>query len=62
MPLSPDDIEHKRFAVGLRGYDKSEVDDFLDDVAAEVRQLTHRVASLQLAVDADHRAAATGGW
>jgi len=41
MPLTPDDVDNKRFTpVRLReGYDMGEVDQFLDEVAAEMRRL-----------------------
>lgn len=37
MPLTPDDIETRRFTVVLRGYHTAEVDAFLRQVAAELR-------------------------
>jgi cell division initiation protein len=39
MPLKPSDIEQKTFSTALRGYDLNEVDDFLDDVIATIRDL-----------------------
>jgi DivIVA domain-containing protein len=42
MPLSPDDVQNKRFTVvrfGKSGYDEEEVDAFLDEVEAEMRRL-----------------------
>src|SRR5918998_1116105 len=39
MALTPEDIQSKTFLVGLRGYDKDEVQTFLDEVATEVRTL-----------------------
>lgn len=38
MSLSPDEIEHKNFVVALRGYDKNQVDEFLQAVADEYRE------------------------
>lgn len=42
MPLTPEDVRNKRFTpVRLReGYDMSEVDQFLDEVEAELERLT----------------------
>ena len=41
MPLTPEDVSNKRFtAVRLReGYDMGEVDQFLDEVEAELERL-----------------------
>lgn len=39
MSLSPEEIAAKRFVVALRGYDKDEVDAFLQEVAAELARL-----------------------
>ncbi len=41
--LTPSDIEAKTFHTSLRGYDLDEVDDFLDEVVATVRELTERL-------------------
>ena len=38
--LSPDDIEKKEFTKGVRGYKDTEVDEFLDEIVAEFRNLT----------------------
>ncbi|MGB0099402.1 MAG: DivIVA domain-containing protein, partial [Nocardioides sp.] len=42
MPLTPEDVSNKRFTpVRLReGYDMGEVDQFLDEVEAELARLT----------------------
>lgn len=37
--LSPEDIEQKTFSTALRGYDLNEVDDFLDEIMATIRDL-----------------------
>src|SRR5438067_48070 len=43
MPLTPEDVQNKRFRVVRgpfkEGYDEEEVDAFLDDVEAELRRL-----------------------
>ncbi|MDX1468475.1 MAG: DivIVA domain-containing protein [Acidimicrobiia bacterium] len=41
--LTPSDIEEKTFHNSLRGYDMHEVDDFLDEVVATVRDLTEKL-------------------
>jgi DivIVA domain-containing protein len=42
MPLSPDEVVNKRFSATKfrQGYDEEEVDEFLDEVVAELRRLT----------------------
>jgi DivIVA domain-containing protein len=49
MPLTPDDVDNKRFTpVRLReGYDMGEVDQFLDEVAAEMRRLNQENEDLR---------------
>lgn len=44
-PLTPEDVLRKKFAqTRLRpGYDKDEVDDFLDDVVATLRDVQARL-------------------
>ena len=37
MALTPEEIEAKKFLVGLRGYDKEEVTTFLGEVAGDYR-------------------------
>ena len=49
MALTPEDVEKKTFATALRGYDLDEVDDFLDEVVAAMREMQERVASLEQA-------------
>src|SRR3954452_22948351 len=41
MPLTPEDVQNKRFTTVRfkEGYDEQEVDAFLDDVEAELRRL-----------------------
>lgn len=41
--LTPSDIEQKTFHTSLRGYNLDEVDDFLDEVVATVRDLHDRI-------------------
>lgn len=38
MPLTPEDIERRQFTVTLRGYHTAEVDAFLRQIAAELRE------------------------
>lgn len=42
--LTPNDIEQKTFSTALRGYDLDEVDDFLDEVVATIRDLQEELA------------------
>jgi cell division initiation protein len=44
MTLSPSDVEQKTFSTALRGYDLDEVDDFLDEVVATIRELNEQIA------------------
>lgn len=43
MPLSPVDIEEKKFNTSFRGYAEDEVDDFLEDVTRSIREYEDRV-------------------
>src|SRR3954471_8131706 len=59
MPLTPEDVSNKRFTpVRLReGYDMGEVDQFLDEVEAELARLTKENDDLRTKLSA----AQTGG-
>ncbi|MFQ5966153.1 MAG: DivIVA domain-containing protein [Acidimicrobiia bacterium] len=52
MALSPFDVEHKTFRTSLRGYTEEEVDEFLDEVVASLREYEQRLreASEQVGV------------
>ncbi|MCH7581892.1 MAG: DivIVA domain-containing protein [Acidobacteria bacterium] len=43
MGMTPADVEQKTFSTVLRGYDLDEVDDFLDDVIATIRDLQDQI-------------------
>jgi DivIVA domain-containing protein len=45
MPLSADEIRMRRFAVGLRGYEREEVESFLEQVAADYRLALDAIAA-----------------
>jgi DivIVA domain-containing protein len=50
MPLTPEDVQNKRFTVvrfGKSGYDEEEVDTFLDEIEAELRRLLTEGDSLR---------------
>jgi DivIVA domain-containing protein len=50
MPLTPEDVQNKRFTVvrfGKSGYDEEEVDTFLDEIEAEMRRLLAESDSLR---------------
>jgi DivIVA domain-containing protein len=51
MPLTPDDVQNKRFSTVRfkEGYDEEEVDAFLDEVEAELRRLLSENQSLDRA-------------
>ena len=58
MPLTPDDVQNKRFTVvrfGKSGYDEEEVDAFLDEIEAEMRRLLTESTSLRAAAAAAAR-------
>ena len=59
MPLTPEDVSNKRFTpVRLReGYDMGEVDQFLDEVEAELARLTKENDDLRSKLSAASRAA-----
>src|SRR5580765_7044524 len=62
MPLTPEDVRNKRFTpVRLReGYDMGEVDQFLDEVEAELERLTVENEELRAKVAAVSTGEATG--
>ncbi len=62
MPLTPEDVRNKRFTpVRLReGYDMGEVDQFLDEVEAELERLTVENDELRAKVAAASSGEATG--
>lgn len=47
MNISPLDIQQKRFHVGFRGYERVEVDNFLDLVREEMEDLLREVTELR---------------
>lgn len=53
MALTPSDVEEKTFGTALRGYDLDEVDDFLDEVVATIRELHDQVAEARAAEPAE---------
>jgi DivIVA domain-containing protein len=57
MPLTPEDVSNKRFTpVRLReGYDMGEVDQFLDEVEAELERLTKENEDLRTKLSAAQR-------
>ena len=61
MPLTPEDVSNKRFTpVRLReGYDMGEVDQFLDEVEAELARLTKENEDLRSKVSAAQGASET---
>lgn len=57
-PVSAEEVAHRRFSSAFRGFDPSEVREYLDRVAAELRVLVKRERDLQRRLaDAEHRAA-----
>lgn len=47
--MNPEDIQHRDFLVGMRGYDKDDVRSFLAEVAAEYAQLQRELDAQQAA-------------
>ncbi len=47
MNISPLDIQQKRFHMGFRGYERAEVDTFLDQVREEMEALLREVTELR---------------
>ncbi len=46
MEITPLDIQQKKFHLTFRGYDRKEVDEFLDQVRDEMEKLVREVAEL----------------
>jgi DivIVA domain-containing protein len=57
MPLTPDEVVNKRFSATKfrQGYDEEEVDEFLDEVVAELRRLTSENEDLKSKLSACER-------
>src|SRR3954447_24635209 len=57
MPLTPDEVVNKRFSATKfrQGYDEEEVDEFLDEVVAELRRLTSENEDLKAKLAACER-------
>lgn len=47
--LTPADVEQKTFSTALRGYDLDEVDDFLDEIVATLRELNEQLEEARAA-------------
>lgn len=47
MPLTPIDVQQKTFGPELRGYNMDEVDDFLDDVVATLKEYDQGIRDAQ---------------
>jgi DivIVA domain-containing protein len=64
MPLTPEDVSNKRFTpVRLReGYDMGEVDQFLDEVEAELARLTKENDDLRQKLSAAQTSGGAGGF
>lgn len=52
MALTPEQVKSKDFLVGIRGYDKREVDTFLTEVAAELHEARDEAARLREVAEA----------
>src|SRR3954471_15430747 len=63
MPLTPEDVANKQFtSTRLKpGYDETEVDEFLDEVEAELTRLYRENEQLRSKLAAAQRAAAEAG-
>lgn len=51
MSISPLDIHNKEFKITLRGYDRNEVDDFLDQIIRDMEQILRENNELKDQVD-----------
>ena len=56
--LSPADVEQKTFSTALRGYDLDEVDDFLDEIVATIKELNQQLDAARTARDEETTAPA----
>ena len=45
--ITPEVIENKEFKTGIRGYDKKEVDIFLDEIIEEMEEMNKRSQKLK---------------
>lgn len=54
--MTPANVEQKTFSTVLRGYDLDEVDDFLDDVVATIRELQDQVLDAKASNPVDNPA------
>lgn len=61
MPLTPIDIQQKTFGPELRGYNMDEVDDFLDEVVATLKDYDQRIRDAQDRIRALEAEVATRG-
>ncbi|HUG07749.1 MAG TPA: DivIVA domain-containing protein [Acidimicrobiia bacterium] len=50
--LTPADVEQKTFSTALRGYDLDEVDDFLDEIVATIKDLNEQLNEARAAARA----------
>ena len=51
MKITPIDIQHKSFKKALQGYDRAEVDQFLDEVIETLEDEAQRAAALQAEIN-----------
>jgi cell division initiation protein len=56
MGMTPATVEQKTFSTVLRGYDLDEVDDFLDDVVATIRELQDQILDAKASNPVDNSA------
>jgi cell division initiation protein len=56
MGMTPANVEQKTFSTVLRGYDLDEVDDFLDDVVATIRELQDQILDAKASNPVDNSA------
>ena len=47
MALNPDEIENKQFTIGLRGFDRDEVEDYLGKVSRHMRRLDDELSNAE---------------
>jgi DivIVA domain-containing protein len=52
VAINPDEIENKQFTIGLRGFDRDEVEDYLGSVARQIRRLDAQLSEAEAAASA----------
>lgn len=58
MPITPQDIANKAFEEARRGYNPTQVDEFLEQVSADIDAMLHKIADLKKRLVAEEKKSA----